>query len=577
MRVSQGFRAICLQGLLTGAVLASGPFAMPAEGPLPFQRDRLPVDVDTMTRLSRQLAAFGRAADDDTPEGRRAAARVLALAIALDPANPQARDLLAARAKGETPEPADAGDLERFAADIRKLLEWLRTPESGPDGQALAACLNDILSSSTDPEQGKWSGWIPALASYRPAPPVKIPDAPPERPKNDPPLPGSVIARREAVVFSPLWTWERDGNRMVMRSIEVAMKARIEGQGDERKGFSFRAENTPDADSLRGVSDQLANLLRRDYERLPRGGRVFLTFNHGSDAFVNRNREAMTAAAGVLMDAAVSGREPAATVMGQIGADGSLKATSLAWDRLRLLSSSDRGGRLVIPREMEPMLASVLALEDPGFFLKYEVIAASNLKELAERSAAKAEGPLAEASARFVEIRGKAGTTPVGQFVANRFVRQRLTEIQQLFPDHLSSRLLLLQGGGTRPTKLPRKLLAAEIRKAFEPLSGLVRNEGPWNLEADAVDRTQESVRTAFEALDRYVDFGDRDLATRGRDLLGGLRTLSRAKRARYDAEDGNRTLDSAYSTLRRGYQALAEELASIEGEAPPRAGDRDR
>ena len=89
--------------LLAFVAVVRAEFVPPAEGPVPFRRDKLPVDVDTMTALSRQVTVLAEAEAGETAEQRRAVAQMAALALALDPSNRQARDLVAAAEKGEKP------------------------------------------------------------------------------------------------------------------------------------------------------------------------------------------------------------------------------------------------------------------------------------------------------------------------------------------------------------------------------------------------------------------------------------------------------------------------------------------
>ena len=85
--------AVVLLAGLMGAS-AEGNFALPAEGPVAFRRDRVPLDVDTMGKLSMQLVVLAKGVAGATPMERRGAAQMLAMAIALDPGNARARRVL---------------------------------------------------------------------------------------------------------------------------------------------------------------------------------------------------------------------------------------------------------------------------------------------------------------------------------------------------------------------------------------------------------------------------------------------------------------------------------------------------
>ena len=159
--------------------LFAGEFAPPAEGPVAFRRDQIPLNPDAMADLSRQLETMASGLDGTTATSRRGAAQMLALAMALDPANNKARELVAAYQQNRRNPAPDAAQLEANRARMRPYLAWLESPEAGRDGQALATCLKDVLPL-TDPklaqappdskpnEAGAWDGWIPNISAYEP-------------------------------------------------------------------------------------------------------------------------------------------------------------------------------------------------------------------------------------------------------------------------------------------------------------------------------------------------------------------------------------------------------------------------
>ena len=91
------FHVLRVAGLSLAAAtcLFAQKFAPPAEGPVAFRRDRIPLDAEAMAGLSRQLATLAEGLDFKTAANRRAAAQMLALAVTLDPANSKTRELIA--------------------------------------------------------------------------------------------------------------------------------------------------------------------------------------------------------------------------------------------------------------------------------------------------------------------------------------------------------------------------------------------------------------------------------------------------------------------------------------------------
>jgi hypothetical protein len=574
---------------------ASGPFPRPGEGPVPFRRDRLPLDVDTMTGLSRHMLLIAKTLGLESAAARHASSQSLALAIALDPANREARELLIGFSQDRPSPVPDATEIESAKARIWQIVSWLENSEAGVDGQALGLCLSDAMASA-DPshpkseahrgkgDSGEWTGWVPVLASYEEKAITRVPDqTTPEEPALPTETQEAGIVRSAAAVSTPLWTYDKDSEKLILKPMVISMKAWIESEEKDQRPFGLRLENTEGGEFLHQTGNGVIAALKTIDDDFSMGGVVSLTIGKGEDYLVSKNRQTLSAATAVLVDSAVSDREPKATVMGIVQPDGSLKMPTRAWDKLRSLSSGP-GGRLVLPREAEALLPSVLAIEDPAFFMKYEVVLADNLKELVEYSAKDGSGELAEASVRFAEIRDKMGSNAVTQYVANRYVRQRLGEIAQACPDHLSARMLFIQGGGERPSRLPKQILASEIRRALEPMTELPSD---WNdnLDANLIDATHEKCRALLDPLERYVDIRDRDFYSHAKDLLTTVRTLGRVKRTARDSfENGNtnrKATEEAFGIVKASYAKLRAELAEATNDDEPKElqkdGGRDR
>ena len=547
------------------AVLAAGPFPMPKDGPLPFRRDRLPLDADTLRGLSAELVVLGQSLNGDTPAGRHAAAQSLALALALDPMNPSARETLESFHEGQ---PAGEKASASPSARIRQLTSWLESEEAGKEARALGACLRDVLAAVELPEnppvaqEGAWRGWVPELAAYHPV------EAPPQKPQADTPVTpqGSALARREGEIFAPIWVRNGELQRDVFQKVKVSMKELPPREGESTPPGSFRVELQGANGAFAETGKALTSVVGKLHDGQLPTARLGLSLGKG--AFPEHPDAGLSAAAVVLMDAAVSGREPAGIVIGRIEKTGKLASPPHLADRLLALAGGD-GGRLILPREAEPFLASVLVLAGPDFFLKYEVIYASNARELVERATAKPSGPAGEAAELFAEIRSKAGSSSsVGSYVANRFVRQRLAEIFQKFPDHASARLLWQQGGGEVPLKLVRPVIAAEISRSLDALTWLTGLDASETIQVRKLEQAQETCRNEIERLERYVATDDRALLDRYREVLQSIRAFAREVRERSSSSvdyyyDQSKS-ENALHELKRAYQNYREELAKI-------------
>jgi hypothetical protein len=574
--------------LATATSLMAGNFAAPAEGPVAFRRDQVPLDAETMAVLSRQLVTLAQAQNAETAADRRAAAQMLALSTALDPGNAKAREVLSDFEK-ESHSPATDGDaLEKSRTRIWQYLGWLETPEAGPQGRALAACLVDVIAIS-DPqnpraqelrsagERGAWKGWIPALSAYESKAPVETKEPPTETAEEKT---GILLAK--ASVLTPLWKRpvKTEPLKWILAAAPIGMTAKmvaaVKGESEsEAKPFALVLGSPPKDGSrpadktLSPLISPLLKLLVNQHGPLPAGGQVILSSPALDESLLSQKRQSISAAAAVLASAAISGREPEATIIGLVDETGAFKLPTGFWSQLQSLGPGN-GGRLVLPAAAAEYMPSMLALERPQIFFDYEVVLASNFKELLDLTAKTPEGTFAKVSTQFREIREKIGTQPLGQYVANPFIRRRLAEITVEAPYHYSAKMLAIQGAGNRPAFATRPVLTAELRRAIEPMDWLLKLPAGSSFEdADIahIGTTYETCHDQIEHLYRYAEKDDRQWLERVQDVVTTIRTMDRAAKSRGDIYDVTSALTQAHGAFQRAYANVAEELASESGE----------
>ncbi len=574
---------------------AAGHFEMPKEGPVAFRRDRLPIEVDLMTSLSSDLVTLSQGQRRENAADRRIVAQMLALALALNPVNAEARADLAAAGKGLPGGKVTKRGLERSRDRIWGVLKWLHSPAAGPDGQALGACLGDVISMA-DPsnpdaasllekgEKGAWKDWVADLKTFdkvqhaekeavavnMPTPEGGVPQTP------QPTLPEAKLLLESASISTPLWGLDKDTGGERLKLTTVAMKASIvpspPPEAPVVKPMTFTIDFTVENVQVNRMNRALHAILVKQYGALPVGSQVTLNLGEETTYLPVRDRDALSGAAGVLMDAALSGKAPAGIVIGRLEADGSFKSPPDLWDRLRALSGGP-GGRLVLPADSAEFMPWILALEDPEFFMKYDVLLASNYQELIERSAGVTASPLTEVLARFQEVRAKGATLPIGQYVTNRFVRQRLVELTAEAPYFVSPKLLAIQGAGERPTRISRKILAFELRGAMQPLAWL-KAKAPADIDLAQLDSSYDSARAQVDRLERYSE--DRDLLVKLREMTTTVRTFSRAQRLSASRDRGPAMATDAFTEMRESMNTTLDELNAIIGEVPDTDIDGD-
>ena len=551
-------------------------FVPPAEGPVPFRRDKLPVDVDTMTALSRQVTLLAASETGEDAAERRAVAQMAALALALDPSNRQARDVIAAAEKGEKPAEPASDELERARNRAWQTLSWLEMPEAGADGNALAACLGDVLAIA-DPrhpkakeragEKGAWKDWVAAKDAFETKAPVKPVE--PEPPDHPPEKTAPTLALANLEVPMPVWVKNAETGVESMEPVKVSFHGEISEEGG-RPVVEVPGE---------GVSERLAKpfhvletAMQARHGSLPKGLKITLGFGK-ENYWLARNGNAVTGTTALLLEGALTGKTPSAFTLAQVGPGGKLELPPKFWHSLRALSAMPGGGRLILPEQASEYLPALLTLDDAAFFMKREVLLASTLDELCDLAFAAPDGPAGEAMKRFSEIRKVGEGKALGTFVAHPATQQRLKEITDAFPKHASARMLALQGSGNRARFLPRAVLAREIRTALEPtamLATLQVTTSDGKVDHDGLEKAHESSRAVLDTLAAagYVDIRDRDLLKSGMEVTDTLRTLARMLSKQED-DYGTVTPKKllAAKTAREAYHKAIRELTTAAGD----------
>ncbi len=581
-------RAVAAIAFAMATVAHAAPFVAPAEENPPFRRDLLPVDTDSMVTLSEDLALLSHGIPLKSAAARRAAAQSLALALALDPANSSARDTISALEAEKIPAKAKPARLTTAKARLWQIHAWLAAPEAGTDGQLLADLIGDtasVLDPSNptavalreSPEKGRWDDWVAPLSAFEEEALAKNGTDPFEDIEPDMPAPGQTpaagkpaILLNSAALTTVLHVFDKESGAWFLRPATVEMTASNEGTG----AFSVSVETPPSAinDIEQTVSLPIRTAVEAYNSGVPDDGLVSMTIGGGGTYSFSKNGTNITGPGFILANSAITGVAPEATVIATLGEEGALTPPPFFWRLLTALSEG-KGGRLVVPAEAEGYFTALLTLENPEFFLKYEVLIASTPKEFMELCASEPSENLAAAHASFKEIKDKAEGTALGAYLANRFVRQRLQDIVDTAPYHLSAKILAMQGAGERPRSLGKKVLASEIWRAIAPISDLVAMDFRL-VEVDSIDsieKTYETMRLEVDQLERYTDIRDRDLLTEGKDATTTVRTLARAMRSRSDdLLERFESITAAHQAMVEANRVLVEKLALLSGDPDP-------
>ncbi len=575
------FHLLTITGLLAGFSFSSvwaGDFAMPAEGPVAFRRDQVPLEADGMAELSEHLTFLADGLAAKTAVERRGAAQMLALSIALDPGNTKARRLLDDFSADKHQPDADAGKIQKSRTRIWQFIAWLETAEAGTQGQALAACLKDVIllsdpkdprvqALSADGERGAWAGWIPQLSAYevQETPETAPPDSTPETTPSGPAL-------VKAQVGTPLWKADAAAGpgkwTLAVAPLHMTVAREVTDPA-VKKPFELIIGSPSGAGTFSPLSGQILKLLRKQHGNLPTDTHVTLGGDELEASQLSKKRQSISAAAAVLASSAVTGREPDAIIIGTIDETGAFTLPDDFWDQLQALGTGT-GGRLVLPAAAAEYLPSMLALEKPGIFFEYEILLAADFKELLDLTAKTPDGTLGKVSHQFKEIREKSVSQQVGPYVGNPFIRRRLLEITQEAPYHYSAKMLAVQGAGNRPVFVLRPVLVSELRRAIEPMEWVVKHTSSSYEDKDIAELgvTYETCRSRVDGLSRYVDKSDRELLTLVQEMVSKLRPLERAAKSRGYSYDVADAVATAHMALLRANAEVAEQLMGKSGGA---------
>lgn len=496
--------------------------------------------------LSEGLAVMADDLGGGDAAGRRRAAQLLALSVALDPVNKRARVLLDQFQTGDhrpnhNPRVAEAKDL------MERSKKWLSSSEVGDDGQDLARCLEDLMVADSDAESksetGKWDGWVPTVSAYEdvkpPAPPVETLPETPEEPE----VQGTHgVKLSSASVSVPLWkkVTGDDAPQWRLRLSKLVMSGSSGAGEAENESHMPLVIGNPEVNRKLGADAAILwKLLRSKHDDLPSGVRVRITSPELEMEWPKSRRQAFDAAAAVLASAAFTGVEPAGTIIGQVDASGRYFLPDGYWEQLRSLTPKE-APRVILPADAADDLPSLLAMGAPGFFMDHEVLLAKDFEQLLALSAKKPDDATQRAFSEFQSLRSQAKGVEVGPYVAKPGVRKLFADLAQMAPYHASARMLAVQGAGDRPSYNTRRVLAGELLIALEPTRWLV-DHGDKEFSRDdqkKVGETIEVCRTAVEQLRRYAEKSDQPLLDQALAMLASARALDRAMRPRSDDEE---------------------------------------
>lgn len=596
---------VCL-GLVLMTAANADTFLPPTGKLSPFRRDRLPINEREIGMLSYRLTTIACATPYETAEDRRAVAKALALAIALKPKNESATGMLDKLIQGEKPDFTDKDRVDIERKRIWDSMQWLSTPEAGQDGNVLAALLGETLANIFPsnpqlssylgkPEHAAWDGWVPELALYKKAP-VTQPEPKPEdkedqedkekKPEDKEELatntpkeerkydPKTGLVLESAKLSTVLRMYDKDKSLWLHKVVPLQMNSNKDPKNEDGEDqYGFQVQISGDSDDYWQMHEELSGPLREHLSKslgqLPERGRVRVRLDTESPYPFRKNRGAITGPAFVLAHAALTGATTDGIVVGEIDRSGKLKLPAYFWRALTVLAEGS-GGRLIIPASAEPMLINLLALEKPDFFFKYEVLVASSLDELVTLSSKESSAQHEEIYNKFKLIKEKSANNPIGGYLTNKFVRERLQEIVDQAPYHLSAKILLIYGSVSRPRYLTREALAAEIWSKIDVVSEIAKIEDFYGINSNQLKRLNdlyEQMREDLKNLERYTDSRNTDLLRDAKEVVTSVRGFGREFEGKGEMWEKIDKIENAHDAMKEGNEKLLEKLKELTGD----------
>jgi hypothetical protein len=308
--------------------------------------------------------------------------------------------------------------------------------------------------------------------------------------------------------------------------------------------------------------------------KLPERAEIKIRLDGDQNYPYRRNRRAITGPAFILANAALTGIEPDGIVIGEIDRSGQLKLPQHFWRALMALADEGPGGRLIIPASAEPMFVNMLALDKPEFFFKYEVLVASSLDDYVTLAGKDTSGQHEEIYNKFKVIKDKSAGTSMGAYLTNKFVRERLQEIVDQAPYHLSAKILNIYGSVSRPRYLTREALGSEIWRKIDVITEIAKIEDFYGINSNQLAKLDEHykrMRDDLRDLERYTDSRNTELLKEAKEVVNSVRGFGKEFEGKAEMWEKYDKIKSAHGTMSRTNRELLEKLSTLTGDPQPK------
>jgi len=578
-------------------------YLQPGEFKELFKLEKIPLQVDSMKELSKHLTVLAQRKQDDSAINRRATGQLLALAMRLDPANQDARDANRSMLRDVAYKNSAEDAVLKAKARIRFFQRWLSNPQAGDDAIVLSKCLTDatkVLKQETinNADQANWSDVIPPLARYqgnkknnsmpetdpseRTEKPEDSSDSPPA-PKSDPKeAAGNGYQITSLKLTMPLAietsTKYRDPKNnfqektkyttsYALTPVEIDIKARGGNkEGEEGNNHNLNVKITSPLGRGNDDSKGLKKAIKSLEQSQIASQRATINLKFNKSAYSYRNGASAIAAVQLMLQASQENKPLRDDVYlcASLNDDGKLCLPPNFWSVLTALrTETTKRGLLIVPKTAEAPLTQLLVFGEPDFFTRWEVYTCETIEQALAVAAKTTDQKITDAGKLYAPVQKLSGKNDVTKLAVNRAVRKRLSDIMALTPNHLSAKVLLLQGSGKRPMRLNDIGLAFHLRPLIKEMSNVLLNKtNPDHPSSSALLQLHINARARLDPMERLVNRGDENLYQDTLQLANDLRSLNLLiKRNARDQNNSDNRIKGMVISLQKAITTLEAKM----------------
>ena len=587
--------AFVILALFPGASSAA-KYIEPNENIELFELENIPLPQHSTQQIGKSLITIALRKHDASAANQQATARLLLLAMQLDPQNHRSHEISKALVAGKVPPSAPESQINDSIASVRNYQKLFSNPQAGKQANRLALHIGDALKplgthTANQPDKADWRGAISSLEAYQ-ATEKKLPEDKPKKTITPPPPQKNTPVQKSAPhfhlaeqsIFLPIIVQEKNENLETLlnsdpkqenvATAKLASMALKLGppKAEEAQKYFFSLKTTGAPFGL--LNELMPALIKYRQANAP--------YFHGSISFPDggfsmRMQQALVSPLALMLEASLANKplREDLCLLANITRTGKVIEPDDFWQQLAKLREVQNGGRLIVSIDSVELMKQILVYEEPDFFIRWEVIAVSNIKDAVAAGTKRSDEGLLKASRIFSAIQSLATHNNVSQLAADHNVRSGLEQIAELAPEHLSASILLLQGSGNRPIQLNATALRYELLPLIERLKRELASqfEKP---DIEGLEKTHEAAREKIDYLEPLVASADEPLHDDVLELANDFRKLALVRKRiqkRPNNQSAQKLAQELYIEMQNRANELNELIANDLKDAPEEPG----